>query len=231
MKNLKLFSNTDSLVAWRFSDNYATPNIVLLNNEIQLNVQGLPYDKELLYLESSGTSYIDTQFYPTQNSRCVVQGQIMHGLYPDCVGTLNGSSERFQVVAIYQGCFHMGVGNGWKNLKSVDNDIHTFDVSGNGIIKLDDATYNMSTDGNAYNSQSTFTCPYSLLLFATNNINGFTCSYQFRIYSCQIYENDILLFDLIPVKKDGVGYLYNKVTKQLLGNDGTGAFVLGPDKI
>lgn len=230
MKNLKLFSNTDSLDAWRFGDNYATPNIVLLNDEVQIDVQGLPYDNKLLYLESSGTSYIDTEFYPTQNSRCIVQGQIMNGLYPDCVGTLQGSAKRFQVVAIYQGNFHMGVGNGWKNIKSVDNDIHTFDVSGNGIIKLDDATYNMSTDGNAYNTEYTFSCPYSLLLFATNN-NGIKYSYQFRIYSCQIYENNTLLFDLIPVKKDGVGYLYNKVTKQLLGNSGSGDFILGPDTI
>lgn len=229
MKNLKNFTNTDSLDAWRFNDNYVTPNVVLLNNEVQINVQGLPYDNKLLYLESSGTNFIDTAFYPTQNSRCVVQGQIMNGSYPDCVGTLSGSSKRFQVVAIYQGYFHMGVGNGWKNIKSVDNDIHTFDVSGNGIIKLDDATYNMSTDGNAYNTESTFRCPYSLLLFATNN-NGIRYSNQFRLYSCQIYENNTLLFDLIPVKKDGVGYLYNKVTKQLLGNNGTGNFILGPDK-
>jgi len=38
MKNLKLFSNTDLLDAWRFGDNYATPNIVLLNNEVQIDV-------------------------------------------------------------------------------------------------------------------------------------------------------------------------------------------------
>jgi hypothetical protein len=38
MKNLKLFSNTDSLDAWRFCDNYVTPNIVLLNNEVQIDV-------------------------------------------------------------------------------------------------------------------------------------------------------------------------------------------------
>jgi hypothetical protein len=38
MKNLKNFTNTDSLNTWKFSDNYATPNVVLLNNEVQINV-------------------------------------------------------------------------------------------------------------------------------------------------------------------------------------------------
>jgi len=38
MKNLKNFTNTDSLDAWRFNDNYVTPNVVLLNNEVQINV-------------------------------------------------------------------------------------------------------------------------------------------------------------------------------------------------
>jgi len=127
----------------------------------------------------------------------------------------------------------MGVGNGWKNIKSADNDIHTFDVSGNGIIKFDDTTYNINNEGNANNTLNSFNClPYSLLLFAMNDLgNDKKYSYQFRVYSCQIYENDILLFDLIPVKKDGVGYLYNKVTKQLLSNSGSANFILGHDKI
>jgi hypothetical protein len=36
--------------------------------------------------------------------------------------------------------------------------------------------------------------------------------------------------DLIPVRKDGVGYMYDKVSGNLLGNSGTGDFVIGPDK-
>ena len=124
----------------------------------------------------------------------------------------------------------MGVGNGWKNIKKVDNEIHIFDISGNGIIRLDDDTYNINNEGNTNNTSSSFKCPYSLLLFAAND-HGIKYSDQFRIYSCQIYENNILLFDLIPVKKNGVGYLYNKVTNQLLSNSGSGNFILGPDKI
>ena len=36
---------------------------------------------------------------------------------------------------------------------------------------------------------------------------------------------------MIPVRKDGVGYMYDKISGQLFGNAaGTGAFVIGPDK-
>lgn len=34
--------------------------------------------------------------------------------------------------------------------------------------------------------------------------------------------------DLIPVVKDNVGYMYDKVSGQLLPNSGTGAFIIGP---
>ena len=38
-----------------------------------------------------------------------------------------------------------------------------------------------------------------------------------------------LLFDAIPVRKNGVGYMYDRVSKTLFGNQGTGTFIIGPD--
>lgn len=44
-----------------------------------------------------------------------------------------------------------------------------------------------------------------------------------------------LVFDGIPVRvgsgAEAVGYLYDKVSDSLLGNLGSGSFVLGPDKV
>lgn len=39
-----------------------------------------------------------------------------------------------------------------------------------------------------------------------------------------------LIQDLIPVRKDGLGYMYDSVSGQLFRNQGTGAFLYGPDK-
>ena len=53
-----------------------------------------------------------------------------------------------------------------------------------------------------------------------------------KISSFSVYDTSTnqKLLDLIPVRKNGVGYMYDRVSGQLLGNSGTGDFVLGPDK-
>ena len=38
------------------------------------------------------------------------------------------------------------------------------------------------------------------------------------------------LLDIIPVRVGDIGYLYDRVSGQLFGNSGTGAFIIGPDK-
>lgn len=52
-----------------------------------------------------------------------------------------------------------------------------------------------------------------------------------NVYGFSIYnENDVLILDLIPVRKGTTGYLYDKVSGQLFSNAGTGDFILGNDK-
>ena len=52
-----------------------------------------------------------------------------------------------------------------------------------------------------------------------------------RIYSCKIYDGNTLVRDFIPVRRGTTGYLYDRVSKRLFGNQGTGDFVLGPDVV
>ncbi len=46
----------------------------------------------------------------------------------------------------------------------------------------------------------------------------------------KILRGGVLLRDFIPVRVGTTGYLYDKVSKQLFGNQGSGSFVVGPDK-
>ena len=56
-------------------------------------------------------------------------------------------------------------------------------------------------------------------------------NYEGRLYRLFVYDTDgTYLFDAIPVRVGQVGYMYDKVSGQLFGNAGTGAFILGPDK-
>lgn len=50
-----------------------------------------------------------------------------------------------------------------------------------------------------------------------------------RKYTAKIYCNGLLVRDYIPVRVGTTGYLYDRVSGQLFGNQGTGDFVLGPD--
>ena len=51
-----------------------------------------------------------------------------------------------------------------------------------------------------------------------------------KCYYAEFISNGIQICNLIPVRKDGVGYMYDRVSGQLFGNSGTGNFILGPDK-
>lgn len=54
------------------------------------------------------------------------------------------------------------------------------------------------------------------------------CSHA-DFYYFKLLRNNVLIFDGIPVRVGTVGYMYDRVSGQLFGNDGTGAFTLGPD--
>jgi hypothetical protein len=58
-----------------------------------------------------------------------------------------------------------------------------------------------------------------------------TSTMGYYVSSCKLFKNGETTLDLIPVRKGNVGYMYDRVSGQLFGNQGTGEFVLGPDII
>lgn len=50
-----------------------------------------------------------------------------------------------------------------------------------------------------------------------------------KIYSFKISKSGEVLRDFAPVRIGNVGYMYDKVSKQLFGSIGTGQFILGQD--
>lgn len=62
--------------------------------------------------------------------------------------------------------------------------------------------------------------------------NGANTSYgNLRLYYLYITDaNGNKRLDLIPVRIGSVGYMYDKVSGKLLGNNGSGSFTLGTDK-
>lgn len=63
-----------------------------------------------------------------------------------------------------------------------------------------------------------------------NNSNYADIGVIAKFKPMQIYINDTLVRDFIPVRVENIGYMYDKVSKKLFGNSGIGNFILGPDK-
>ena len=77
-------------------------------------------------------------------------------------------------------------------------------------------------------SKAQFDLVYNLTLFKVNSTTWSTLPcrvYHFKLTSA----SKGVIMDLYPVRKDGVGYMYDEVSEELLGNSGTGAFGIGPD--
>lgn len=70
-----------------------------------------------------------------------------------------------------------------------------------------------------------------IYLFRANRSSGGTNTKPVRIYAFKVSRNGVAIQDCIAVRKGTVGYLYDRVSGKLFGNEGTGDFVLGPDVV
>lgn len=62
----------------------------------------------------------------------------------------------------------------------------------------------------------------------TATMKIFSTQFKGRMYYFQMYKNGELVVDLIPVVKDNVGCVYDRVSKILLYNTLTGTVLIGP---
>lgn len=107
------------------------------------------------------------------------------------------------------------------------NKIVTNYVPTNDIRITVDANKNVWRLGD-YSSTMTYSdslISYNLALLGVNTTGTITKNFTGRIYSCQIYDNDILVRDFVPVLDSAnVACLYDKVEEKLYYNAGTGDF-------
>ena len=175
------------------------------------------YAKELLYIESSGTQYINTGVVPTANTRFVVGFRMAS---PSTANEAVVSAVQFSFR--YYGansCFRSNSSNQVDFSTAIDaSAYHTAEKSATGCTI--DGTYSVT---NTAGSTS-----YPLFAFA-HNASGTASNFaKVKIYSLKIYENNVLVRDYIPVLDHaGVACLYDKVTKELYYNAGSGAFSYG----
>ena len=195
----------------------------------------LPYDAEVEYLESDGTQYIDTGILGKESIKLYARFNYPNASSATGSGRLFGSRQ-----TSLSNAFAVGISSG---IVAANNNkmFVCFDSQPYYII---DAVFDINTwheisfgasdielDGLSYGSQYTstpFTTPQTLKLFGFDN-DGTLRYGRVRVSSYKIWDGTTLLQDLVPVRKNGVGYMYDRVSGQLFGNDGTGNFIIGPD--
>jgi hypothetical protein len=176
--------------------------------------------KQLEYIQSDGTQYIDTGFVPTANTRVVMDFQLTKaGKDNLCLfGVVGQFSFRWYGSS---SVFRSNGSNGVNFPTGIDGTArHTVDKTAT-TCKLDD-TYSVT------NTAATISEP--LYLFAQHTGGGSYTNYvSAKLYSCKIYENGSLVRDFVPCKNSSatVG-LYDVVNSKFYGNPAyTSVFIAG----
>lgn len=204
----------------------------------------LPYDARVLYIETDGLgAYIDTGVTPTYQS--IIESTIQSIDVPLLDNTALVSNPLFGAASSSSPVIGMNLaliaqpGNGvFKPTQpnmlasatppSYDKNMHDIRL-GSGIFDFDGISIGANTISTSrvigvfcLGSRGSF--PTS-----TSPQYGYTNT---RFYSCKIYTGGVLVFDGIPVRKDGVAYIYDRVSGRLCGNAGASgtSVTYGPDK-
>ena len=175
----------------------------------------LPYDREVAYLESSGTQYIDTGVKASSLDRWELEfGAVVVNTSAAFWGAKNegGMISTAWITSTgairYGGSFAYNFQT-WRNLRE-KNAI----VISSGAITLNEQTVTGPPFIDTYSTQNIY-------LFACNNLTSVGCI----CWGMKRYVNNILTIDYIPViDRAGVACMYDRVSKKLFYNSGTGSF-------
>ena len=180
----------------------------------------------LEYIESNGSQYIDTGFKPNNNTRVIVDVQMTSSSSSQFVfGTRTASYNNNFNFLIDSLSFRSDYGESKANLPRPDSldsltDRYLVDKNKNHLY-LDETR-------KASNMTSSFTCPWNLYLFASNEGGNAGYYGSLKLYSCKIYNNEILIRDYIPaLRSDGIAGLYDSVNDKFYTSSGSGNFVVG----
>ena len=195
--------------------------------------------KQIEYIASTGTQYINTGFNPDQNTRVVTEfmANTTNSTVWVFMTRIRGGSASYSFFFAdnSQGTYEQTLKSDYNtsrmgNLRTTNYYNTKLKVDKNkNVTTVYDANTNAQITSMTHPSSS-FSIYYNLLLFAGND--GGTPRYStdgLRIYSTKIYNNGTLVRDMIPVlDSNGVPCMYDKVNDQFYYNAGTGSFTAGP---
>ena len=175
---------------------------------------------ELTYIESNGGQYIDTGFKPNQDTRVIFVFEAVDlSQNKWYFGSRSGSGMGDSFSCFFGAEIQTEYGDNTISTGQIPSGIMTIDKN-KSITTINEKTF--------ANPSATFTGTNNIFLFAGNS--GGTALYpsSIRLYSCQVYDGNILIRDFVPCKNemDEIG-LYDLVDGVFYSNAGTGSFAVG----
>lgn len=187
------------------------------------------------YLESTGTQYIDTNYFinPKTKIECEFQFTDSTKKQQRIFGGIDSNNTRLD-------CYvkdSLQLGWNWTeqdnqtNLNvntnaTIDTNKHKIIIDGlNKTVKLDDV-YSSNIAGNL---TKTSTVPLSIMAYIGSKAVNFA---YLKLYSFKIYDNNVLVRDFVACyrKSDNVKGLYDLVNDVFYENSGTGTFSIGENE-
>ena len=178
------------------------------------------------YLESTGTQYINTLYKPNGLTSIEIEAQFLktdglHWIF----GSREGPTSNIFTLGVngsinqYIFGYADSIGNNFSETPAADTNKHFFKHD-KGACYIDKTRYDYKTKD--------FQSQRDLYLFA-NNYPANKGESTARIYSCRIYDDNILIRDFIPVlDKNEIPCLFDSVENKFYYNAGTGLFIAGP---
>lgn len=186
-----------------------------------------PYDAEVEYIETDGSAYINTGIKASSNVKfnLLFYAMTNSATYALFGGRIGNNNNQLGIVVNNNATISWRYGNTGNDPQSFSSGYWSFKnlSSSNSLISNG---YTTST------TAATFSTNIDCYLFTLNNNNEdfWGIISGTRSYGGKIYENDVLVRDYIPVRRNGIGYLYDRVTKTLFGNaNSVGSFIVGND--
>lgn len=188
-----------------------------------------PYDAEVEYLVSTGNQCVKTGIVYNGRDSMEMKASFFLKSSPQdqnsatfAGGRIAYNNRGFQVGTFGNGTFMYG--NTLYHDRGISSAYTDYTITFiNGVLRINGVLKN--TIG-----LYSYTTP-EIYLFCNNENGRISENLTGRIYYYKLYDDaGNYKCDFIPVRKNGIGYMYDKVSGQLFGNQGRGQFIIGPDK-
>ena len=189
--------------------------------------RGLPTGyTQVEYIETSGTQYINTKFVCNGNSKIEAEFEVLdasnNGAYLYGGGSGSARIEAYP----WAGTMEMNYGSLAPFVGSLvaNKKFYICQDKGNFHFSYPDGSGSWTQEGET----QTFDCVVPMAIFVLNRGSIYYPIGGMRLYYFKIYDNGIIVRDLVPcVNSAGIAGLYDVVGQTFYGNSGTGVFTTG----